>query len=50
MKKALDISSKSKRAAVPILDASGSIIAQVHGQLTDLRLEVIVRAVDLITK
>jgi hypothetical protein len=50
MEKALDIPTGSKLAAVLILDASGSIIARVHGQLTDLRLAVITRAVDLITK
>jgi hypothetical protein len=50
MEEALDIPTESKRAAVLILDASGSIIARVHGRLTDLRLEVIVRAVDLIAK
>ena len=50
MEEALDIPTESKRAAVLILDASGSIIARVHGQLTDVRLEVIVRAVDLIAK
>jgi hypothetical protein len=50
MEEALDIPTESKRAAVLILDASGSIIARVHGPLTDVRLEVIVRAVDLIAK
>ena len=50
MEEALDIPTESKLAVVLILDASGSIIARVHGQLTDLRLAVIVRAVDLITK
>jgi len=50
MEKALDIPTESKRAAVLILDTSGSIIARVHGQVTDLRLAVILRAVDLITK
>jgi hypothetical protein len=50
MEKALDIPTESKRAAVLILDASGSIISRVHGQLTDVRLEVIVHAVDLMTK
>jgi hypothetical protein len=50
MEKALDIPTESKRAAVLILDASGNIIARVHGQLTDVRLEAIVRAVDLIAK
>jgi hypothetical protein len=50
MEEALDISTESKLAVILILDASGTIIARVHGQLTDLRLAVIVRAVDLITK
>ncbi len=50
MEEALDIPTESKLAVVLILDASGSIIARVHGQLTDVRLNVIVRAVDLITK
>jgi hypothetical protein len=50
MEEALDIPTESKLAVILILDASGTIIARVHGQLTDLRLAVIVRAVDLITK
>ena len=50
MEKALDIPTESKPAAVLILDTSGSIIARVHGQVTDLRLAVIVSAVDLGTK
>ena len=47
MEEALNIPAESPLAAVLILDASGTIIARVHGQLTDLRLKVIVSAVDL---
>ncbi|SHM13059.1 hypothetical protein [Vreelandella subglaciescola] len=47
MEEALDIPAASKLAAVLILDASGTIIARVHGRLTDQRLEVIVRAVNV---
>jgi len=47
---ALDIPTASKLPAVLILDASGTIIARVHGQLTDQRLEVIVLAVNLMLK
>jgi hypothetical protein len=50
MEEALDIRPESKLAVVMVLDTSGSIIAQVHGQLTEMRLKVIVRAVDLITE
>jgi hypothetical protein len=50
MEEALDIPTESKLAVILILDAPGTIIARVHGQLTELRLAVIVRAVDLMTK
>ena len=46
MEEALDIRSDSKSAIILVIDAGGTIIARVHGQLTDRRLAVIVTAVE----
>ncbi len=50
MEEALGIPTASRFPSVLILDASGTIIARVHGKLTDVRLEVIVLAVNLMLK